>query len=195
MTTTASATTAQFKAATVERLDYVVAQATLIREQLGDGPEMATRDLVDLLALVKKARRSIKGLEIVLEDAAIAGMDSDAIRQIEGAGYTATLHPGGSRKEWRSQDLIGNIVNKFARVSTSRFPQVDADVVSTIVKESIWNFVSLMSPPAWRSRALAGIQISADDYSRREPNMASVEIRGTASYDTYEPDQERADDL
>lgn len=192
MTNTAAANAARFKADTMSRLEFMIGNASLMREHLGDAPDIDTADLLDLLARVKKARRSLKGLENVLEDAAIAGMDADGETEVKGEGYTAVLHQGSTRKEWRSQDLAGAIVNRYVTIYTARFPRIEASIVKTIVSEVIWNFLTIVRPQ-WRSRPLAAIQLSADDYSRREPGLASIEIRGNAAYDTYEPDVESND--
>ncbi|BDZ52514.1 hypothetical protein GCM10025867_47550 (plasmid) [Frondihabitans sucicola] len=192
MTSTAEANAARYKADAVSRLDFMVGNAALMREHLGDGLDIDTKDALDLLAHVKKARRSLKGLENVLEDVAIAGMDLDEKFEVQGDGYTAILHQGSARKEWRSQDLAGAIVNRYVTIFTARFPRIDANDVKTIVSEVIWNFLTIVRPQ-WRSRPLAAIQLNADDFSRREPGLASIEIRGKAAYDTYEPDVESDD--
>jgi len=175
------------------RLQYIIATATLMRESIGDGGDMTADHAARLLAHVKKTRRSIGGLERLVEDLTIASMASEGLQRIVGPDFTATLHEGGSRKEWRSQDLAGEVVARLARIQAKRHPSVNASTVRHIVSETVWNLLAV-GRIEWRSRRLASLQLNADDYSKKEPGVASIEVRGAGSYDTWDPDQEQTQD-
>ena len=133
------------------------------------------------------------GLERLIEDLGIAAMSGDGVKQVRGRNYTATLHEGGSRKEWRSQDLAGEVVQRLTRIETRKHASVDAVVIGQVVREVVWNLLTV-GRIEWRSRKLASLQLNADDYSKKEPGVASIEVRGDGSYDTWNPDQEQLHD-
>lgn len=175
------------------RLDFVVAQGEMVTEQLAarEG-NVSTKAMLDLLAKSKRARRAMKAVEHIVEDAAIAGMTIDGTQVLEGEDYTAVLHDGGTRKDWRTQDVTGMLVNRFGRALVKRFRHVPAKDVEAIVAEAIWNLASA-ARFAFRSTVLRRLDIDPNQYSRIEPNRATVELRGKGAYPSYTPDEDGDD--
>jgi hypothetical protein len=179
--------TSEFK----PRLDYVIGITTWMREYLGGIDDVATSSALDGLAHVKKARRTLNALERLFEEAAIAGMLNDGATQVAGKGYEAVLHSGDSRKEWRSQDLAGALVNTLSGFQRRRHPDIDASKVDAIVTETAWNLLTA-GRMEWRTSKLPRYGIDPNDYCKREPGMATIEIKGDATYDKFDPDQEQS---
>lgn len=172
------------------RLDYIIGLTTWMREYLDSIDDVSMAAALDGLAHVKKARRSLNALERIFEEAALAAMLTEDVTTVSGDGYEAIRHSGDSRKEWRSQDLAGDLVNTLASFQRRRHPEVDASVVNQITSETAWNLLAA-GRIEWRTTVLPRYGINADDYCKREPGMASIEIKGQATYDTYNPDQEQ----
>lgn len=169
------------------KLDFVIATVEAAKEFIGSLDDFSTRAALDALAHVKKTRRKLKGLELILEDIAIAAMHHASLENFDGDGYTARLHPGGHRKGWRHTELINDVTEQTIKLRIKQYPGVDPEILTRIVKQDMTVAYSV-SRPEWRTTVLRRLGIEANHYSTKGPGKQSIEITGQATYDETNPD-------
>jgi hypothetical protein len=168
------------------KVDFVIGTIEAAKEYIGSIDDFSTRGALDALAHVKKARRKMKGLELLLEDVAIAAMHHAELENFDGDGYTAKLHPGGFRKKWRHTALVEDMTARIIKQRIKQYPSVDPEILARIVKQDIVLAYSVCRPD-WRSTVLRRLGIEANDYSTKGPGQQSIEITGQATYDETNP--------
>lgn len=168
------------------KLDFVIATVEAAKDFIGSLDDFSARAALDALAHVKKTRRKMKGLEVILEDIAIAAMLHADIENFDGDGYTARLHPGGHRKGWRHTELINDVTERTIKQRIKQYPEVDPEILARIVKQDLIVAYSV-SRPEWRTTVLRRLGVEANDYSTKGPGKQSIEITGQATYDETNP--------
>lgn len=168
------------------KLDFVIATIEAAKEFIGSLDDFSTRAALDALAHVKKTRRKMKGLEVILEDIAIAAMHHADLENFDGDGYTARLHPGGYRKGWRHTELIEDVTAKTIKHRIKQYPDVDPEILARIVRQDMVLAYSVCRPD-WRTTVLRRLGIEANHYSTKGPGKQSIEITGQATYDETNP--------
>lgn len=167
-------------------LNYVTATADTLREYLGSIDDWSLPAALEALAHTKRARRKLKGLEIILEDCANAEMLHSNVTTFAGEGFQAIRHEGGHRKEWQHLEVASAVIERTVARRIKQHPDIDPEVVSRLVRDDFAVAFSV-AKPEWRSRVLERLGIDADDYSKKVPGAASIELRGPASYDENNP--------
>lgn len=174
------------------KLDFVIATIEAAKEYIGNFDDFSTRAALDALAHVKKTRRKMKGLELILEDVAMAAMHHAELENFDGDGYTARLHRGGYRKGWRHTDLINDVTARTIKLRIKQYPDVDPEILARIVQQDMVVAYSACRPD-WRTTVLRRLGIEANDYSTKGPGKQSVEITGPATYDETNPNYREED--
>jgi hypothetical protein len=168
------------------KVDFVIGTIEAAKEYIGSLDDFSTRGALDALAHVKKARRKMKGLELILEDVAIAAMHHAELENFDGDGYTARLHRGGHRKGWRHTDLVKDVTARTIKLRIKQYPDVDPEILTRIVQQDMAVAYSACRPE-WRTTVLRRLGIEANDYSTKGPGQQSIEITGQATYDETNP--------
>lgn len=143
--------------------------------------DMTLAGALDGLAHTKRVRRTARSLEGTFEEAAIALMLQQGVTHAEGAGYTADLHPGNERREWRSEALMSELVEQAVARAADRFPDLPRRQIRVMLTESMWG-VYKAARLEWRSTALREIGVDPDEFTTTYPGAASIEVRGDATY-------------
>lgn len=163
------------------KVQYAVALIRWSLNWLGEVQDMRLVAALDGLAHAKRLRRHAAVLERLFEDAAIAEMTFTGTEEVEADGYTAVLRSGGSRKNWRNDAVMQELIEQAVARERRRFPDVDARTLRRIVTESMWK-VHQVGRIEWRSTDLRRHGIDPDEFSDTTPGRASVDLRGPAAY-------------
>lgn len=165
------------------KMHYIVTLLKWARAWLDEVQEMSVPAALDGLAHAKKVRRFASSVEAVFTEAAVAEMLDAGVESYEGEDYTAVLRPGSERRNWKSTEVIEELIETETRRQRSLHPDIEPSVLRRIVTESVWRLYKV-ARPEWRSTDLRKVGIYPDDFSESVPVPASIDLRGEGSYAT-----------
>lgn len=175
------------------KTQYAIALVKWCLNWLDEVQEMSLPAALDGLAHAKRLRRFAATLERLFEDAAIAEMTYAQVDNFDADGYTATLRPGTSRRGWRNDEVMQELIEQQVRREAKRFPGVDRRALRAIVTESMWA-VHKAGRIEWRSTDLRRAGIDPSEFSDITAGRASIDLRGPAAYtDEFGPREDPKD--
>lgn len=165
------------------KMDFVHAILRWAMNWLNEVQEMTPEAAFDGLAQAKRIRRTAKGIEKTFEEAALAEMFHAGATTYTGRDYQAVMQTGRDRKNWKHPDVMDALIAANVERMQERFPYVPADLVRTLVTESMWE-VHKHGRIDWRSTDLRKSGINPDDFSERTQERPTIDLRGEGSYPT-----------
>lgn len=165
------------------KMEYVAALLRWAINWLNGIQDMAPEAAFEGLAHAKKVRRLASLIEDVFEEAAIAEMYHQDLREYDGDGFRAVLRPGRDRKMWRHDAVMTDLVDQTCERMAERFPYVPQKVLTAVVTEAMWQ-VHKVGRIEWRSTDLRHAGVDPDKHSRRTQERPTIDLRGPASYAT-----------
>lgn len=171
------------------KVQYAIALLRWSLDWVGEVQDMTLPAALDGLAHAKRLRRFASNLERQFEDAAIAEMLFRQVEEVEADGYTASLRSGNSRKGWKHDAVMRELIEQSVTRECARFPNMDRKTVRTIVIESMWQ-VHRAGRIEWRVTDLRKAGIVPEEFSDTVPGRATIDLRGPAAYtDDFGPQE------
>lgn len=160
--------------------------ALLMKWALGwlrDTHEMSIDAALEGLAYAKMLRRLAAALERTFEDAAIAEMTHRDLSAYCGQDYAATLRSGATRKGWRHNELLAELIEDTSTRLAAAHPEIDPRLVRHLVTISMREMHSL-GRVEWRATDLRRHGLNPGDFSTSVPGRCSINLTGPATFPT-----------